>query len=373
MNELDTHHMYGKKLAELEHDALSKTLRDRLINSVMAKKTRLSKDKESIEIETSSALLLHPSQFGFANPSSPGGKRATRHRREFDDFHSYAENNRRKRKAHDSDESPAPHRQRIDNGSSTPSIYTEALMAKQVDSSLYSVDKLFTDKELAMTYTDAALAAHSYILQHPPAAEGPYSPPNGRSDSGSDHGKHVAPTVEHEHEDTHSPPNGATMERQFSHATRSTRGHYTTGFGIDVLPDIHYPGTVEAVQSKVPKLPPINALIVPKNFSQPKHDPYASGGPASLSVEDAQLEYDVIKRATHYNTENGPGSNLDKDMGGRELLQVASETKTFGKSALDPSSISCFYLDSSRRYVAVAVFSFLPYVSLGSRSNYCAI
>lgn len=311
---------------------MSTTLRDRLINSVTSKKNRLAKDKESLELgENSNALLLHPSQFGVANPASPGGihgKRATRHRRDADELHNFPESNKRKRKAHDSDESPAPTRQRIDNGSSTPVWFAEqnALKAVQIDSALYSVEKLFTEKELAMTYNAAAMAAHSY-MQRQKVSDEDDSPPNGKSESGSENEKVITTTAELEAEDAESPPGGAAMERQYSHATRSTRGagHYITGFGIDALGDINYPGTFDALVKQIPKLPPIGLAYGTKTYTN--KDPTSAGFASGMSVEDANAEFELIRRARLYNEENGYGKNLDRDEGGKSLLEAVSDPK----------------------------------------------
>jgi hypothetical protein len=332
LSELTADYAYRQKLASNEYHALSTTLRDRLINSVTSKKNRLAKDNASLELgENSNSLLLHPSQFGVANPASPGGligKRATRHRRDVDDLPSFTESNKRKRKAHDSDESPAPTRQRIDNGNSTPIWLAEqnALKAVQVDSALYSVEKLFTEKELAMTYNAAALAAHSYMQRQKTSDESD-SPPNGKSDSSSENEKAIAAAAEADPEDADSPPGGASMERQYSHATRSTRGvnSYLTGIGIDALGDINYPGTFDALVKQIPKLPPIGLAYGTKTYSN--KDPASAGFAAGMTVDDANAEFELIKRARMYNEENGYGKNLERDEGARSLLEVASDVK----------------------------------------------
>lgn len=332
MSELTADYAYRQKLASNEYHALSTTLRDRLINSVTSKKNRLAKDNASLELgENSNALLLHPSQFGVANPASPGGligKRATRYRRDADDIPNFTESNKRKRKAHDSDESPAPTRQRIDNGNSTPIWFAEqnALKNVQVDSALYSVEKLFTEKELAMTYNAAALAAHSY-MQRQKTSEENDSPPNGKSDSSSENGKAITAAAEAEPEDADSPPGGLSMERQYSHATRSTRGvnSYLSGFGIDALGDINYPGTFDALVKQIPKLPPPGLVYGSKTYSN--KDPTSAGFAAGMNAEDANAEFELIRRARIYNEENGYGKNLERDEGARSLLEVASDTK----------------------------------------------
>jgi hypothetical protein len=332
LGELTADYAYRQKLAANEYHALSTTLRDRLINSVTSKKNRLAKDNATLELsDNSNALLLHPSQFGVANPASPGGlhgKRATRNRRDVDDLPSFTESNKRKRKAHDSDESPAPTRQRIDNGNITPIWFSEqnALKAVQVDSVLYSVEKLFTEKELAMTYNAAAMAAHSY-MQRVKTSDGVDSPPTGKSDSSSENGKVITAAAEVEAEDADSPPGGASMERQYSHATRSTRvvNHYLSGIGIDGFGDINYPGTFDALVKQIPKLPPIGLAYGTKTYTS--KDPASAGFAAGMNADDANAEFELIKRARMYNEEHGLGKNLEKDESARNLLDMASSTK----------------------------------------------
>lgn len=329
MNELTSAHAYRVKVATTEHKALSSTLRDRLINSITNKKNRLAKDKDNVEIGESSALLLHPSQFGHANPTSPGGihgKRASRHRRDAEELPGYGENHKRKRRAGDSDESPAPTRQRIDNGSSTPLWFTEkqAMISKQLDSPLYSIDKLFTEKELSMTYNTAALAAHSHMVRHPPYTDDIESPPNGKSDSSSDHEK-PNQTADGEAEDADSPAGAAMMERQYSHATRSTRANYVTGLGIDAIADINAPSNFQALTRQIPKLPPFLAYGTMKVYSKGE----AANSPAPLPPDDVAAELELIRRARNYNEEKGIGSNLDLENGGRTLLEMASYPRTF--------------------------------------------
>jgi hypothetical protein len=52
-------------------------------------------------------------------------------------------------------------------------------------------------------------------------------------------------------------------------------------------------------------------------------------GPFGLSDADALAEYEMIKRARTYNEERGLGNNLDVDEGGRELLEIVAEPRSF--------------------------------------------
>jgi hypothetical protein len=324
MGELAATHAYRRKLALGEHSALSGTLRDRLINSVTNKKNRLGRDRETVEIGDSNALLLHPSQYGLANPSSPGGihgKRATRHRREADDLTSFPESHKRKRKAGDSDESPAPTRQRLDNGTSTPIWFAEKreITAQQVDSALFSIDKLFTEKELSMNYNAAALAAYNYIQRHSDDTT-----PNGQSNGNLED---LAAAIDPEAEDTDS-AHGAPMERQYSHATRSTRGvapNYVTGLGIDAIADLNIPGNMQAIIKQTPKMPPLLASVMQKGYVKGE----SANQPAGLSQDDAAAELEMIRQARQYNQAKGRGKNLELDFGGRTLLEEVSTPRKY--------------------------------------------
>ncbi|KAI6710084.1 hypothetical protein JHW43_007407 [Diplocarpon mali] len=335
MNEINANHAYKKRVSKNEYKSLSDTLRDRLINSVMSKKARLSKDKDAIEIGEGNthALLLQPSQFGIANPVSPGGlhgKRATRHRRDAEEPPNFPESHKRKRKAHDSDESPAPGRQRIEKCANTPLWKAEKqqLKSHQIDSPLYSIDKLFNEKELSMTYNASALAAHSYMLRHPPFSDDADNQTNGKSESSSDHEK--APTAgEGDGEDVESPLGGAMMERQFSHATRSTRGNIiSSGYGIDMFNEINYPPNLLALTRQIPRLPQMIASGNARHFaSNPSKDAVVSL--QGLSPDEANAEIEVMRRARTYNDEKGFGSNLALDSGAKTLLEEAAYPKKY--------------------------------------------
>jgi hypothetical protein len=328
MSELNAAHAYRMKLAAGEHRALGSTLRDRLINSITSKKNRLSKDKDSLEISDSNAVLLHPNQFGLTNPASPGGvhaKRATRHRREIDELSTFPDGSKRKRKAGDSDESPAPTRPRLDNDNSTPLWFSEKQrMTAQQSGGVFSIDKLFTEKELAMTYHVAALAAHTHMQRHQPVNDDIYSAPNDRSDGSTDQDVNTAAENDG-NDDDETPPVGAGMERQYSHATRSTRGagiptSFITGLGIDAITDLNYPGTMEALTKQVPKLPPLLASVMQKGYIKGE----GANGVQGLSQEDAAAEVELIRQARLYNDHKGIGRSLDLQNGGRTLLENVS-------------------------------------------------
>ncbi|KAG9243032.1 Sds3-like-domain-containing protein [Calycina marina] len=323
VSELKATHAYHMRIASEEHKALSSTLRDRLMNSVISKKNRLSRDKETVEIGDSNAALLHPSQFGIANPASPGGvhgKRATRHRRDAEEL-TLAEGTKRKRRAIDDDESPAPFRQRLDNGNVTPlwQLERREMTATQIDSPLYSIEKLFTERELSMVHNTAATASHYYMQRHPPYDD-ENSPSNGKAESSTDAG-----TAE-DGEDADPPLGGAMMERQYSHATRSTRAAapFSTGLGVDLITDLNYPGSLEAISKQNPRLPPLLATVMQRSWTKNENTNSTMG----LAPEDAAADFELMAQGMLYNKHHGKGRNLDLENGGRALLEAVSAPRS---------------------------------------------
>lgn len=312
------------KLAEEEHKALSNTLRDRLINSVTGRKARLNKERENLEIGENNALLMHPNQYSIANPSSPGGihsKRATRHRRDLEDLPGFPDSNKRKRKANDDTGSPAPARRLLENGFSTP-IWTAEQIAKSSakgESPLFSIDKLFTEKELMMTYNTSALAARKYVLSHK-SANSNRSPPNEEAEA-SGEGENNGEDAEEEDD---SPPSAPQMERQISHATRSTRGtglgagSFTAGNGIDVLGDLSHPANFSRIASHLPKFPPPLYMML-KTYNKEQ-----ANSPATTDPEEVESDFDYITKCKVLNKER-PGASLalDDQLGSRSLLTAA--------------------------------------------------
>ncbi|KAI9746022.1 MAG: hypothetical protein M1818_000703 [Claussenomyces sp. TS43310] len=302
------------KLAEEEHKALSSTLRDRLINSVTGRKARLQKEKENLEIGDSNALLMHPNQFSMNNPASPGGihgKRATRHRRDIEDLPSFADSHKRKRKAADDAESPAPSRRLLDNGFNTP-IWTPGELGKATDRSgspLYSIDKLFTEKELSMIYNTSAIAAHQYVVSHRAQVNGGGSSQHGSSQSNPGDNEHDV-----DHEDGANAPNSPPMmERQISHATRSTRGglglgNFSTGIGIDVIGDLSQPGNFARVSAQLPKMPPPISSVMHKAYNKE-----TANSPMGVSIDEAIRDMHHIDQSKELNAQAGLGTSLDAD------------------------------------------------------------
>lgn len=129
-------------------------MRQRLVQQLNQKKAALLKEKERLDIGDTNTHIFHPSQFGPNNGASPGGphsQRKTRHARaryDFEDLDNAGGNSKRKRKAlADGDNgSPAPAGRDFE-----PAMSKEAyakLEAHQNTAPLYSIDRLFSEREL---------------------------------------------------------------------------------------------------------------------------------------------------------------------------------------------------------------------------------
>jgi hypothetical protein len=313
-------HAFKVETANREYRALSQTLRDRLINVIMSKKTRLNKEKEALEISDASALLLHPNQFSITNPASPGGahgKRTTRQRRDMDDI--AFEKKRKRNNNNDDDGSPAPQRRALDASGTTPLWQTDRLASRKATGTVYSIDKLFTDKELSMTSSAATLAARKYILTHKPKLDGhgrPIKSPDG-SDSGAG---------ENDGDDgSDSVPSAPMMERNVSHATRSARGGANNPnfvddklMGMEMLASFDFAGNFDRMLAADPKLPP----SFPSTYIKGNKLEY--NVPSTLSADDVHGDLMVMQALRQYDETHGVGSNFSVENGSRRLLEAAS-------------------------------------------------
>ena len=224
MNSLDFQHKRSVVLARSEHQSLSNTIQARLMARLKAQLKKLAAEKESTsstalsslanlsssgyaDLTETSALLLHPSQFGLAPPlSSPSrpteDEKETRRKPRrrvgeveellsfgvginFDPPSSSTSKRkraaRRDREAAEIEETHTPIHDAASPSSTSAVISSldqqnidrEALrrrreeLLKQVYSPIYSFDKLFTDKELQMAGHQASLAAIRFFTERP--------------------------------------------------------------------------------------------------------------------------------------------------------------------------------------------------------------
>lgn len=318
LREYKNTYAYKVETAKREHKALTSTLRDRLINTLTHKKNRLNREKEVLEINDSNALLLNPNQFSLTNPASPGGphgKRATRLRKDADDLQMYSDNKKRKRNANDDDGSPVPTRRALDNHNTTPLWQSEkARAAAKQNGPVYSIDKLFTDKELSLNYNTAALAAHQYILRNRVNGGG-LSPEDSDSGNGdaNDH-------------DADSQPSAPAMERSVSHATRSNRGGATHNFIDDKILGVEGVANFEVNNLDIlhsqepPKMPP----PVPQQYLKPYPRTADQNFPVPLSNDDIMSDLSVMGYFKQYDAAHKPGAHLDNPAGMRKVLAAVA-------------------------------------------------
>ena len=148
--------MYQVEVALKEHRILTESLRQRLIHGVNQKKAALLKEKEKLDIADTNALLFHPNQFSINNSASPGGPqsnrktRHARHRLEAEEFEPVGGvNPKRKRKVPTDIENGSPGPAGRDTESIIPLKEANVtLEAHQVSAPLYSMERLFTAREL---------------------------------------------------------------------------------------------------------------------------------------------------------------------------------------------------------------------------------
>lgn len=287
------------RLAHEEHKALAESIRARLIQSVSQKKAKLMREKEQLDIGDSNALLLHPNQFSIAHPASPGGPtapRKTRHARnrivDPDEMPSAAaaQENRRKRKAafEELDNgSPTPASRHADAGNRSP--YRDArakTVYHQQEAPVYTIDKLFGEKELAMNMNSAAIAAQNFLIKFKNQPNG--TAPNGSTNEPTDTETGDTTTATNPTQSTDAPdadddavtPAAPDMDRTVSH-------HATRGATRSALTDL------ATVASALPATAP---FILPLPFASKANATAPPPPPIPAAEADADLAF--MTRAT---------------------------------------------------------------------------
>jgi hypothetical protein len=294
-----------------EHDYLANTIRDRLMNQITSRKNRLNREKEALEISEASALLLHPNQFSITNPASPGGthgKRATRTRREVEDASGFADK-KRKRNA-DEDGSPGPISRSLDTNHTTLLWQNDKIrMQAKQNGSIFSVEKLFTEKELTLAHNAAAIASHQNILKSRLSPNGSTPSPEGSDSSqdGQDSG------------DKNAESSSAPMER---HATRSTRNVFDEkNMGPETMANFEVPASLRQIYlSEAPKLPSYVSQPYMKPYPR-TNDPMTT---TSLPAEEIQSDMATFSVFKWYNANSRPGESLDNIRGLKDTLKIAA-------------------------------------------------
>lgn len=236
--ELEKSSSYKVQVAQREHLELATTVRSRLINSVTKKRDKLLREKEQLDIADNSALFFHPSQFTVNIPQSPGGiqsNRKTRHTRHR--VGEAEEERQRKRKApadEEATDSPAPSfrpLQNDTNGASSPfhDARTKTLYT-QYEAPAFSIDRLFTEKELNHATVVAQLATHHFFHQPQTNHQNPENPPSLASVDGAADAVTGPPAITAEIDDIVSTqPNGSPPPTQAPEMERNISHHATRG------------------------------------------------------------------------------------------------------------------------------------------------
>ncbi|CAF9920890.1 hypothetical protein IMSHALPRED_005032 [Imshaugia aleurites] len=156
IREVQKENIYNVEVALKEHRILVENVRQRLVHGVNQKRNALLREKEKLDIADTNALLFHPNQFSINNTASPGGpqsNRKTRHARhrleaeEIDPVGGVC--NKRKRKAPIDIENGSPGPAGRDTEPTNPLKEANArLEAHQITAPLYSIDRLFSAREL---------------------------------------------------------------------------------------------------------------------------------------------------------------------------------------------------------------------------------
>ncbi|KAF2001856.1 hypothetical protein P154DRAFT_521339 [Amniculicola lignicola CBS 123094] len=236
-NAIENNYVYKVQIAEEEHKLLANTIRERLTTSIQARTTRLKREKEQLDLSDSNAMLLHPNQFSLNNPASPGGPQAPRKTRrtghkfgDADDIVATTEH-KRKRKLFEENDHDSPGQSAWNNDLGVGSPFREAkarTIHNQFEASAYSLERLFTEKELNMAINQATVAASHYFanMKNADATAEPHT--NGTNGATHDHHSENGDV---DADDSDSPPGPPEMARQISSNPHATRGATRSALG----------------------------------------------------------------------------------------------------------------------------------------------
>ena len=268
------------------------------------------REKEQLDIADTNALLLHPSQFSITNPASPGGNhtvrktRFTRHRGEYDDLaNGYSEiGNKRKRKTAMDEDIGSPSR----NGHTTPADrMRNGQAATQLDKA-YSINQLFTEKELNLQSHQAQIATRHFFV----TSQKDEQKENSKKFKEDDDDADDSDAEENEEAQAQG------MERTASqnvHVTRSTR-NVGAALGLNILGDI---------AEKQPRRPTLPYATL--HSAQGKNGTFL---PPVSRLMDEELEEDLVKIAE---AKTRPAGEVDK-----AILEEALRPLTGARSNLAP-------------------------------------
>jgi hypothetical protein len=275
------------QIAEEEHKLLASTVRDRLQASIQQRASKLRREKEQLDLSDSNAMLLHPNQFSINNPASPGGPQAPRKTRRTghkfgdpDDVAAVNDGKRKRKFFEDETGSPGPSGRNVELGIGSPFREAKArTIHTQFEAPAYSLDRLFTEKELNMTLSHATIAASQFFAKKDAdAAAAQDGATNGTNGNTHDHPSEAGDAQDGE-QDSDAALGAPEMTRQVSsnpHATRgATRSAFNTGsLANGRLPFIYNPPFVldakvfqNLAKAQAPHPPPLSNNDVDQDLS----------------------------------------------------------------------------------------------------------
>lgn len=296
-NEIENSHFYKVQIAEEEHKLLAATIRERLIASIQQRSSRLKREKEQLDLSDSNAMLLHPNQFSIGNPASPGGPQAPRKTRrtghKFGDAEDLAAATelKRKRKLFEDNEndSPGPAGRNVEIGIGSPFREAKARTVNaQFEASAYSLERLFTEKELNMAMNQATTAASHFFAKmkssETGAADGSTNGHTNGNGMNGDHGSENGDPMDQD-QDSDDIPGATDMTRQVSSNPHATRGATRSAFN---------PSAAAIANGQLPFIynPPF--VLDAKIFQKANA---AAPTPPSLSAQDVEQDLKLMLRS----------------------------------------------------------------------------
>ncbi|KAF2866987.1 Sds3-like-domain-containing protein [Massariosphaeria phaeospora] len=251
-NEIENSYYYKVQIAEEEHKLLAATVRERLMATIQTRTARLRREKEQLDLSDSNAMLLHPNQFSIGHPASPGGPQAPRKTRrtghkfgDAEDLAAAAENKRKRKLFEDIDnDSPGPSGRNLDMGAGSPFREAKArTIHAQFEASAYSLERLFTEKELTMAMNQATTAASHFFAKMKNAEPGQQeTTTNGANGTNGDHASENGDAQDAD-QDSDDPPGAPDMARQASSNPHATRGATRSALNPTSIANGHIPFT----------------------------------------------------------------------------------------------------------------------------------
>lgn len=251
--------------------------------SIQTRTARLKREKEQLDLSDSNAMLLHPNQFGIGHPASPGGPQAPRKTRrtghKFGDADDMAENKRKRKLFEDNDnDSPGPSGRNLELGVGSPFREAKArTIHAQFEASAYSLERLFTEKELNMAMNQATTAASHFFAKMKNNDPSQEPTTNGTAHTNGDHASENGDAGDAD--DSDDVPGALEMTRQVSSNPHATRGATRSALNLasGQIPFIYNPPFV------------LDAKIFQKNNA-------SAPTPPALSTQDVEQDLKLMLR-----------------------------------------------------------------------------